>query len=227
METLEGRPHNQSGITRYDIKLGNLSGSVIELPQMGLIDSSIMAAKCIDRYAPKVVAMSGICAGFPSQAEMGQLLISKVAYEYQSGKWTTDGFQAEPYQIPMSEKLRSSVSPLLESNDLIYELEDGWRRDRPQSTHPPKLALFTSGSAVIADSRFLQQVSTHHRKVAGLDMEVFGIHRAAYLSTQNPDVLCAKVVVDLADTEKNDDIHAYGCYVSSRFVLKTIRHYLE
>lgn len=224
---LDGKSVFSDGLTRYDIKIGDRSGSIIELPRMGLVDASIIAAKCIDRYSPSVVAMSGICAGFPGRAEMGQLLISEIAYEYQTGKWSKDGFEAEPYQVSISEKLRTTIRHLIDDDGLIYELEEGWKSERPKLTPKPKLAIFTSGSAVIADARYMEQIATHHRKVSGLDMEVFGLHRAAHLASSNPDVLCAKVVVDLANEDKDDQIQPYGCYVSSRFLLKAIKSYFD
>jgi nucleoside phosphorylase len=224
---LKGKPISVDGLMRYDVSIGDRVGSIIELPRMGLVDAAALAAKCIDRYAPEIVAMSGICAGFSGRAKMGQLLVTEVAYEYQTGKWTEDGFQAEPYQAVMSEFLRMKIRHLLEDENLIYELEEGWKATRPSSSSKPELVVFTSGSAVIADARYMEQVANHHRKVAGLDMEVFGLHRAAHLASKSPDVLCAKVVVDLADGDKNDDIHNYGCFVSSRFILKAMECYFD
>jgi hypothetical protein len=58
-------------------------------------------------------------------------------------------------------------------------------------------------------------------------MEIFAVHRAALLSKFSPDVICAKVVVDLANSEKDDRIHEYGCYVSAQFVLNVIERYFR
>ena len=83
--------------------------------------------------------MSGVCAGFIDRAELGQLLISELAYEYQSGKWTDEGFSQEPYQVPMSEKMRIIVRELLEDADaLLTRLETGWKGDRPATMVPPQ-----------------------------------------------------------------------------------------
>lgn len=224
---LQGKVTTSDGLTRYDITLNGKAGSVIELPRMGLVDASITAAKCIDRYSPTIIAMSGICAGFAERSELGQLLISETAYEYQTGKWTNDGFEGEPYQHSMSEKLRTIVRNIIDDSSIVIDLEEGWPSTRPGETHSPKLAVFTSGSAVIADEKYIAQVASRHRKVSGLDMEVFGIHRAAHLSSKTPDVLCAKVVVDLGDQGKNDKIQPYGCYISSRFLLKSLARYFE
>lgn len=217
----------RDNVTRYDFMLGGFAGSVVELPRMGLVDAAVTAGVFIDRFAPKLVAMSGICAGFSGKAALGQLLISDLAYEYQTGKWTADGFSQEPYQIPMSQDVRSIVCELLEDKDILQRLEMGCAATRPVQLESPSLVAFTSGSAVIASSALMDQVGSHHRKVSGLDMEVYALHRAAHLSKHRPDVLCAKVVVDLGDGDKSDSLHAYGCFVSAKFVLQAIRLYFD
>lgn len=216
---LKPTPTFRDNITRLDIVLGDRRGTVIELPRMGLVDAAVVAGTCIEKFKPTVVAMSGVCAGFKDRAELGQLLIADMAYEYQSGKWTDDGFAQEPYQVPMSEAMRSLVRAILEDQDVLVDLETGWRSDRPVKMTAPKPATFTSGSAVIANDLLMEQVAKYHRRVSGLDMEVYALMRAVHLAQCKPEVICAKVVVDLADGEKNKTLQPYGSYVSARFVL--------
>lgn len=227
MTELEGQPVSRDGINRLDVRIGKKSGAIIELPRMGVVDAAIFAAKYIDRYTPTLVAMSGICAGFSDRAELGQLLVAEISYEYQTGKWTDDGFESEPYQSTISQSLRTVVREIIEDEGLVSELENGWRKVRPSTTPDPKLAIFTSGSAVIASESYMDQISQLHRKVSGLDMEIFGVHRASQLAEKTPDVLCAKVVVDLANSSKDDKIQDYGCFVSSRFIVKAIKRYFN
>jgi nucleoside phosphorylase len=221
-ERLAGKAVSKGNLTRYDIEVEGRQGTVIELPRMGIVDAAATASVCIERFNPKIVSMSGICAGFPKHAKLGQLLIAELVYEYQSGKWTADGFSQEPYQIPISEKLRTALRGLIESDDLLTNLEAGWKHVRPTEMCNPKLAAFTSGSAVIADKKYLEQVANHHRRVSGLDMETYAIFRAAHLARCKPEVFCAKVVVDLADAKKDDRLQPYGCLVSARFVVNSL-----
>lgn len=217
----------RGGVDCYDIEIGGSKGSVILLPQMGLVNAAITAGVCIDRFKPRVVGMSGICGGFQSRAKLGQLIVSSMAYEYQSGKWASDGFMQEPYQVPTDHTLLTNLKILLGSNDLINELEEGFRGTRPSEAHEPKVGIFTSGSAVIADRKFIGQIEEIHRKVTALDMEVFAIHRAAEISPHKPPCICAKTVVDLCDSNKDDGIHQYGSYVSAKFMVKAIKGFLK
>lgn len=225
---IDGRAVNRAGINFLDFEIDKARGAVVLLPQMGLVNAAVVAATCIDRYKPKLVAMSGICGGFEERTELGQLLVSKMAYEYQSGKWSTDGFQNDPYQVPVDAGFVSSVELLLDQDDLLEELERGFKGgDRPSKQTAPAVGIFTSGSAVIASQEYMDQIKSLHRKVNGLDMEIFAIQRAAELSIVKPLCLCAKVVVDLCNSEKGDKIHQYGSYVSAKFVLKAIKEYFS
>ena len=217
----------RDGVTRFDIAISGRKGSIIELPRMGLVDAAIAAGRCIQLYSPKIVAMSGICGGFSNNATLGQLLVADPVYEYQSGKWTDDGFKSEPYQVPMQETLRTRIWELIQGEDLLFELEAGFRGDRPSKVTRPAVAPFTSGSAVIASSEYMENVSTYHRKVAGMDMEAYAVCRAAHLSGDNLPAFVAKVVVDLADGDKNDELHKYGCHISAEFVVRAIRSFFS
>jgi adenosylhomocysteine nucleosidase len=98
---------------------------------------------------------------------------------------------------------------------------------RPSTRAAPKLSVFTTGSAVIASEKRLESVKQQHRKVSGLDMEVYGFHRAVELSGQKIHAFSAKVVVDKADEAKGDSLHEYGCVVSAGFVMRAIRKLLS
>jgi len=218
----------KDNLTRLDIKIGNAKGTVVELPRMGLVDAALVAGACIEKYKPKLIAMSGVCAGFADRAELGQLLISELAYEYQSGKWTDEGFSQEPYQSQMSENVRIVIRELLDESDSLFaRLESGWKGVRPTVISHPKIVTFTSGSAVIASEKFMTQCASHHRRVSGLDMEVYSIMRAAHVAQCSPEVLCAKVVVDLANNQKDKRLQDYGSFISARFLVEALGAYFR
>lgn len=224
---LGGTPFSRGGIDCLDIQIAERRGSIILLPQMGLVNAAITAGLCIDKFKPKIVGMSGICGGFERKAEMGQLIICEMAYEYQSGKWTNDGFKQEPYQVSTDQQTLTRLRHLANKDGLISKLEQGFIGERPQIAHKPKIGIFTSGSAVIADKAHLDQIENIHRKVNALDMEVFAIQRAADLSSHRPPSISAKAVVDLCDHTKNDNLHAYGCYISANFLIMAIKDFFS
>ncbi|MFN3736244.1 nucleoside phosphorylase [Hydrogenophaga sp.] len=223
----DGQHTIRTNIDCFDIDIGNRRGSVVLLPKMGLVNAAITASVCIERFMPSIVAMSGICGGIAPKAGLGQLVISEMAYEYQSGKWSSDGFQQEPYQVPTDHNLLNICNLLTNQQSILRKLEDGFPGTRPSEQHLPMPGIFTSGSAVIANSSLQAKISQAHRKVCALDMEVFAIQRAAQLSSCTPPCLCAKTVVDLCNNKKDDSIHHYGSYISAKFVVMAIENFFN
>lgn len=224
---LGGKQQIRGGVDCLDVEIGGRSGSVVLMPQMGLVNAAVVAGLCIDRYKPTVVGMSGICGGFSSRAKLGQLFICSMAYEYQSGKWSGDGFKQEPYQCATDHMTLTKLRALVNQSGLMGELEAGFTGVRPSSATPPEVGVFTSGSAVIADKSHLTSIEQIHRKVSALDMEVFALHRASELSCVRPACISAKTVVDLCDAQKGDDLHPYGSYISAKFLIRSIANHFE
>ncbi len=218
----EGKRAVRGDVNCFDIEINGKTGSVVLLPKMGLVNAAVTAGVCIDRFKPSIVGMSGICGGFRTRANLGQLFVSSMAYEYQSGKWVEDGFQQEPYQVSTDHVLATRLDAMLEDEGLLAELEAGFVGVRPSGMHRPAMGIFTSGSAVIAQEKYMDQVKDTHRKVNAVDMEVFAVQRAAELSPHKPLCICAKTVVDLGNNEKNDGLHVYGSLISARFLVKAL-----
>jgi nucleoside phosphorylase len=169
--------------------------------------------------------MSGICGGFSSRANLGQLFVCSMVYEYQSGKWSGDGFKQEPYQCTTDHVTLTKLRALVSQVGLIGELESGFTGTRPGNARQPEVGIFTSGSAVIADKSHLNLIEKIHRKVNALDMEVFALHKASEISCVRPACISAKTVVDLCDSEKADNLHQYGSFISAKFLVKAISNH--
>jgi len=214
------------GIDHWDVEIAGAFGTIVLLPRMGLVTAAATVSRVLEKYDPKIVAMSGICAGV-GEAPLGQLLAADICWEYQSGKWYDEAFEAEPYQVNMKPRTRIHIAKMLENPTLLSELEAGYGGEfRPQRRVPPKLAVFTSGSAVIASEKRLANVKAQHRKVSGLDMEMFGFYSAVDLSGSGAQFVGAKVVVDKADSHKDDKLHEYGSFLSAKFITMAVMELL-
>lgn len=213
------------GLDVWEADVREKSGAIILLPRMGLVNAAAIVARALENYSPSIVAMSGICAGLGTNAQMGQLLVADLVWEYQSGKWLDEIFDVEPYQVVIPQQTRIAMSKMLDDAKLLSRLEKQFDGTvRPSHVSTPKLAPFTSGSAVIASQKRLDSVMTQHRKAAGLDMELYGFHRAVELSTKTVHAFSAKVVVDKATETKGDELHEYGCLVSAAFTIEVIEN---
>lgn len=214
----------RQGLDLWETEIEGKPGAIVLLPRMGIINAAVITARALELYCPMTVAMSGICAGIGDNAQLGQLLVADVIWEYQSGKWIKDAFEVEPYQISIRQDTRLGLSKLLETQGLVSRLERSFSGgDRPSKLSMPKLVPFTSGSAVIASAERLAGVKSQHRKVAGIDMEVYGFHRAVELCAESIHAFSAKVVVDKANEAKGDELHTYGSFVSAAFTVEAVR----
>lgn len=79
------RPIN--GLDCMPMVLGDYLGVCVKLPRMGLVESSIISTRAIEQFEPKIICMSGICAGFPDEVQKGTTIVPERTWEHQAGKW--------------------------------------------------------------------------------------------------------------------------------------------
>lgn len=216
----------ENGLDVRTIQIGQRRGRLILLPREGLITSGVVGAISIERYRPRIVAMSGICAGVRGRAKLGQVLVCGNSWEYQVGKHSAQGFLSEPYQTAVPESLRMKLTTICRSEEVfntMYEEVDG---DKIMPVMP-KVANVVSGSAVVAHAGVRGEILRQHRKIDGLEMEIAALFRAGSLLSPSTMVIAAKTVVDFADEEKNDEVHQQGCWISARFVVEAIEQVMS
>ena len=220
-DALVGPRTLEHGFDLRRIEISRYIGNAILQPRAGLVDASITTAAVVERFRPRLLAMSGICAGMRGRVEMGQVLVCETCWEYQVGKYSMDGFEVEPYQSSLREPVRQILSKLCNSNQLLSSIYAGCVP--PELVEcPPKMANIVSGSAVIADEKVREDIKLQHRKIDGIEMEMAGVFRAVHLVNDSVVVIGAKAVADFADSKKDDKLHAYACILSARFIKAAI-----
>lgn len=209
------------GLDICNITVDGILGVVIVCPRMGLVNSSVISSLAIERFSPEILCMSGICAGISGESEIGQILIAHPCFEYQVGKYAPTGFEIEQYQISLSEELRQSLKIIASCDSLMESMYESFTDDFiPHSR--PKIGTFVSGSAVVADETKVSEIVGQQRKLAGLDMEAFGLMQAGSLADSSIKTFSAKAVVDHAGESKGNKYHEAGCTISARFCVDAI-----
>lgn len=205
------------GLNCQYLTIAGYQGLCIRTPQMGLVDSAICCSRALEMLRPKAIAMSGICGGRASEVSIGDLVIPDVCWNYQSGKFAKGALIFEPVSVALSSWVHTELSQLLAMDSIteIYNdltIEDSFSCDR-------YMQPLVSGSSVVADSSVVDEIGMQHRKIAGIDMEMYAVFRAAWqFYDGHAAFFGAKTVVDLADKEKSDSYHINGCIISARFV---------
>ena len=200
------------------------SGVILRTSSMGLVTATYETAMALQLVDTPVVAMSGICAGFDSKVTLGQLVCASLSWDYQAGKWSKDGFEIAPLQVPLPGITRALIDNYFDSEGIVQKIEEKLGRVvLPKDVAKPKLVPMATGSAVIADDQRLNHIRAQHRQVAALDMETYGVYYACHQHhTKIPHFFSMKTVVDLADRKKGDDLHYYGAALSAHASLEII-----
>ncbi|MEP2653670.1 MAG: response regulator [Paraglaciecola sp.] len=199
--------------------------ALVILPRMGLVTSSIVTSRLVNSLRPKVVLMPGICAGIETEVNEGDLIIINQSWEWQTGKWNGDEFAIEPYQIQADQKLVKIAQELCENS----ELENIWKSTtlkRPDSPPAAHIGSAVSGSSVIANRKMMEKLQHQHRKLLGLEMEVFGVYSACIHSPIKPIFLGFKSVCDFGTEEKGDSFHAFCAELSGKFTVILMQNIL-
>ncbi|WP_233118901.1 hypothetical protein [Aggregatibacter actinomycetemcomitans] len=213
------------GLDCVEVDVEGAKGLCIVPPRMGLVNMAITATKAIEYFQPKLVAISGICAGVQGSANYLDVIIGNPCWEYEVGKHTEKKFKIEPYQISINDDVQTELKKLSEDEETLkYIKQDLY--DTPLKSSVIRIAPIASGAAVVADKQVMDSILEQHRKLSGIEMEMSAVYASAKNSLFKPKFFGAKAVVDLGDSQKNDDYHNTGCILSARFIVSYLKKYL-
>jgi len=207
----------------------NLSVVAVASPRMGLTPTAVTATKLISSFRPRLLAMTGICAGVRGRCELGDILVADPCFDWGGGKWAYDKvsavqrFQPAAYQWRLNESVRSTVRAAGDDVVLMRSIHDSFVGKKPAA--PPKVVIdaMASGAAVLQSQQSMQDVRAQHKNLVGIEMESYAVFcAAAYSSAPQPQVLSLKSVCDFGDDQKSDDFHEYAVFTSSEFLRRLL-----
>jgi nucleoside phosphorylase/CheY-like chemotaxis protein len=191
--------------------------------QMGMPAATAVATKMGVAYNPRVLAMTGICAGNKGDTAIGDLVVANPTWDYGSGKYVSrnneEVFEPAPYPLALTSRVRGIVERFEGESELLTSLRSEFGGAAPANVPRLHIGPFASGAAVVARAALLQQVQLQHRKLLAIDMEAFGVATAAAeLPLPTPECLVLKGVSDFADEEKGDSQRNYAAFLSARML---------
>ncbi|WP_151726440.1 5'-methylthioadenosine/S-adenosylhomocysteine nucleosidase family protein [Acinetobacter ursingii] len=218
-----------SSLKCTEIEINSKKGVIVTLSRMGLVSAAITVTKAIEKFKPNIVAMSGICAGIDGKANIYDVIIPSVCHQHDSGKWTSDGFIPELYDVPLAHAVevyidtsikKESFKKFVKSNITLgrSEFPEGYEN----LEFSIKLAPTSSGSAVVASEEMTHSIMEQHRKKTAFEMESYALYEAARVSQNPPLFFSAKAVVDNGTTTKSDSFHRVACLLSAKVVYKLL-----
>jgi nucleoside phosphorylase/CheY-like chemotaxis protein len=191
-------------------------------PRMGSVACALLASRMIEHVRPRFLVMAGICAGVKQKANYGDAVLFSPSWEWASGKVVAEGtssyLEPAPHQIAVPEFVLARAEEL-------RKLDQFWLSSKAYSPVAtdilPKLVIApgASGSSVIAHEPTSDAIKAQHRKLAAIDMEVYGMMAAAAQATSpRPTSFAIKGVADFADEEKEDTYQKYAATVSANAI---------
>ena len=127
---------------------------------MGLVEASIVTTRAIELFKPRVIAMSGICAGMAGNSKLGTLVLADMCWEYQAGKWSDTGFKIEHYDVPLHSAIRTTLNQLIASDPKGTRYKENLIED-PVVFKSIIVAPMSTGSAVVASAEQSEKISEH------------------------------------------------------------------
>ncbi|MDO8909517.1 MAG: response regulator [Pseudohongiella sp.] len=220
-----------SGLMCREIQIGGYKGAIVRAHRMGLVAAAVVATMALERFSPRLICMSGICGGVVGESKIYDLLVTQVCHQHDAGKWSTEGFKSEHYDIQLDVDVQNGLLEVCSNPGLKSYLLD---KLNPRHSEFPEgeeqincnivsSAVTSSGSAVVAEDGKSSTLSVGQRKLSGFDMEIYSIYEAARYARNKPAYFAAKAVVDDGGKNKGDKFHRIGCLLSAKFIVTAIR----
>jgi nucleoside phosphorylase len=197
---------------------------------MGMQAAASVGAKLIAKFSPQHVFINGICAGLGSASlNLGDIVVATQSWDYESGKVNENSngelvFTPEMKVIPTDQGMISHLTSFSNDRKKLFELHDQFKGSRPEQQPAVRFGPVGSGPYVLSSSQYLNKLTQTERKLIAIDMEGYGIYKAAqYFKSVIP--IFIKGVSDLGDKNKSDDYHKYAAYASSKFTVDFIHSY--
>jgi len=202
------------------------------LPQMGMVATATSAMKLIQHFRPKFLIMTGICGGVEGKVSLGDVVISDMSFDLESGKIVVNengeqGFEPDYRVIPLNSSLKEDFMDLSNDHKTLADIKSTWRGDKITQELRLHIGPVGSGAAVISNKDYIENKIKHQRKLIAIDMESYAIfYSAQYCTRPQPIPILIKSVSDYANPDKADNMQKYCATMSARTADHIIRSIL-
>lgn len=221
--------------TFYVTEMETLNGNLLRIiaccvNKMGMQATAVVSSYMYSTFKIDKLFMTGICAGIEGKVNIGDIIVADSIFDYGSGKMESDDnkeakFTPSYQQIPVDYGLSSKVHDFLDESefhtDLIKFLRNRVHYYKAQLQYEVVCAPTACGSYVIANKTFADTLKVGERKLAGVEMEGYGLYTAGHIAERK--FMMIKAVCDLANEQKGDDYQEMCEYESGFFLYSFLR----
>jgi nucleoside phosphorylase/CheY-like chemotaxis protein len=199
--------------------------------EMGMPAAAALAAKTIEKYRPRYVAMTGIAGGIKGSGGFGDVVVADSCWDYSGGKVIEKNgvvhIENEPRTAELDPTLKSQFMRLINDNSLLARVAAGYNGDLPETRLSGRVGPIFTGTHVITSEQRAKELTLLNRKLSAIDMEGYAIFASArYAEQPRPSPLLLKGLSDFADKEKDDRWRKYASYTSARLLFAWAERHL-
>ena len=185
-----------------------------------MVCGSIATTHLLQLARVSFLAAVGICAGAPTKVPLGSIVIADQIFDAQGGKVSDGRLQSNIDSVSLDRYLFQKLRD--QSGHCMAEARKACATLRPPGRGELRVVdgkVATVGQ-VVADSVLSKQIWNQYRQCVALDMESYGVFRAAeeFSSERRPRLFFIKSAVDFADERKNDRYQKFGAALSASFL---------
>lgn len=221
------------GFSNNRFEIGGITFAVVVMTQMGMVPATSLTTRAILAFNPKLVCMSGICAGRKSKVSLGSVVVASCVFDYSAGKYKNDGsFSPRPRQIAVSQEIGDYIVSATDLSAVWNSAFTSWRKWKhevfDQKEARVEYSLMGCGTSVVDNIGKIEEASQTQDELSAIDMESYGVAYAA--NALSKPWIIAKGVQDFADGKKNEtegDYRDFAGYMSGKVVFELASGYLR
>ena len=187
-------------------------------PYMGMTYCSSLCTRAIMAFHPKLICMTGICAGRKDKANLGDIVVASSVFDYAEGKQYADRFAPRPKTRSLDYLLSEFISgEIVDKQSVIDRITAGYD-GAPEGTSV-SFHTMASGAVVVDDPAVMQMIAELQDDTVALDMEGYALATAADM--MDTKWLVIKTIQDFADGNKSateGSIRPYAAYSSAKLL---------
>lgn len=202
-------------------------------PAMGMSMAGVATANMISSFRPRLVVMTGICAGVRSKTGSGDILVADPCFDSGSGKWVSGPsvdeveFRPAPYQLRIAGRIKSHILQIADDGDKLRGIYNSYEGEKPSKPPTVLVDAMGSGGTVLQATVKLNDIVKQHKNLIGIEMETYAVYVACiHAPSPKPEFVSMKSVCDFGDEEKSNCFHGYAAHTSSQFAFLFIQEYL-
>jgi hypothetical protein len=152
--------------------------------------------------------MFGVAAAVKGEVDLADVIVATRVFYYELAKLHPEMVEIRPQSYEADALL----------NDKLRDFASSLKAD-----HNVRFGPFAVGEKIVADTTVVERLRRLEPKLLGVEMESYGVARAAARAFLRPRFIAIRGVSDFADEDKNDSYRSSALHNAAKFLLSFLR----